>query len=174
VSVIRRPRFSPDRHGRFRLRLQAPERELLRSLPRQAQDLLARDDPSAARVFPVAYPDDPAAEADYRSLVGDQLLKEHQHALDTMATTVDADTLDADQLHQWLGALEVLRLVIGTRLDVTEDLPAVAVDDPRAAELTLYFYLTEVQGDAVNALATRLPPHGGKHTGGAGGGPAQE
>jgi hypothetical protein len=120
--------------------------------------LLSRDDPSTSRVFPAAYPDDPAADADYRDLTGDQLLKQHQQALDTLATTVENDTIDEEQLHQWLGALEVLRLVVGTRLDVSEDIPAMTVEDPRAPELALYYYLTDVQGDAVNALAALLPP----------------
>ena len=73
------------------------------------------------RVFPVAYPDDAEADSDYQELVGSELARKHRDELDVLASTADASEIDSTQLGQWLGALEVLRLMLGTSLDVSED-----------------------------------------------------
>jgi hypothetical protein len=155
--VIGDRRFVRDHEGRVRPGLDSAGRELLRSLPRQAQTLLEHDDPSAARLFPVAYPGDEAAEAEYREMMGSQLLQRHQHALDTLASTVDAPTIDDDELQQWLSALEVLRLVLGTQLDVIEDMTDIDPHDPQAQQLAVYQYLSILQSEIVDALAEALP-----------------
>ena len=154
--MIRRRRIRADRHGRFRLVLTEPERSLLSRLPTQAAALLADGDPSTTRVFPVAYPADSAAEADFRRLMGSELLAAQQEALATMAATADRRTLDAEELDRWLSALEVLRLVLGTQLDVTEDHALVDADDPQAPAFALYHYLSALQDDAVEALSATL------------------
>jgi len=158
--VIGRRRFARDRHGRIRPGLEAPERELLRMLPEQARELVAHDDHSAQRLFPVAYPDDEAAQTDYREMMGTQLLEHHQQALDILLATVDAATIDTDELHGWLGAVEVLRLLLGTQLDVSEDMTEVDPADPRADQLTVYQYLSMLQNEIVDTLAAALPRDG--------------
>jgi hypothetical protein len=129
-------------------------------LPRQVQELLEQDDPSTARVFPVAYTDDAKAEADYREMMGTQLLHQHQRSLDTLAATAAAATIEESEIHEWLDALEVLRLVLGTQLDVSENGAVVEDSDPRAARFTVYHYLSMLQGEIVDALAAALPDGG--------------
>jgi hypothetical protein len=151
-------RIRRTRRGRFQLRLPDQERDLLRTLPRQLADLLDSDDPSLVRLRPPAYPEDPEADAEYQRLVGDDLMTARRRALETMERTVDARELDAGELADWMGALNDLRLVLGTRLDVTEetrveDFPS---DDPRAAQFLLYAYLGWLQEQAVEALAQTL------------------
>jgi hypothetical protein len=155
-----RRRFRRDRQGRFRVGLEGPEQHLLSILPRQVQELLEQDDPSTARVFPVAYPEDARAEADYREMMGAQLLNQHQRSLDTLAATAGADTIDDGEIHEWLDALEVLRLVLGTQLDVSEDGTTVEESDPRAVQFTVYHYLSMLQGEIVDTLADALPQAG--------------
>ena len=133
---------------------------MLGSLPAQVLELLATEDPSTRRLFPVAYPGDAAAEREYRALMGESLADRHRLALDTLTELVDAETLTEAELEQWMSALEVLRLVIGTKLDVSEDMTDVDAGDPRAAELTLYAYLSMVQEEIVSALAGQLPATG--------------
>jgi len=157
---VARHRFRRDRQGRFRVGLEGPEQQLLAMLPRQVQELLEQDDPSTARVFPVAYTDDAKAEADYREMMGTQLLHQHQRSLDTLAATAAAATIDEGEIHEWLDALEVLRLVLGTQLDVSEDGAGVEDSDPRAAQFTVYHYLSMLQGEIVDALAAALPDEG--------------
>ena len=150
-------RVKRTRSGDFQLSLPAQERELLRSLPGQVTELLGNsDDPDLRRLFPPAYADDAEGEAEYRALMHDDLLDHHRHSLEVMADTVDATRLDADQLAAWLGALNDLRLVLGTRLDVQEDQAPLPRHDPRAPGLALYGYLTWLQQQVVEALAGDL------------------
>ena len=154
-----------DRHGRIRPGLEAPERDLLRMLPEQARELVDHDDPTAQRLFPVAYPDDAAAQHDYHEMMGTQLLDHHQQALDAMMATVDEPTIDADELAGWLGAVEVLRLLLGTQLDVSEDMvdmDPIDPDDPRADQFTVYQYLSMLQNEIVEALSAALPRDGSR------------
>src|SRR5262249_42313129 len=143
--------------GEIRLRLPADERELLRSLPTELAELLQDEpeDPALRRLFPPAYADDPASEAEYRHLVGRELLTARREALRTLERTVDRDTLGEEELAAWLSALNDLRLVLGTRLDVQEDSFDEGVDprDPRAPELALYAYLSWLLEQAVAAAA---------------------
>jgi hypothetical protein len=158
--MIARRRFTRDRQGRYHPHLQLAERELLESLPRQAQQLLVEDDPAAFRLFPPAYADDPAAEAEYSALMAESLRTRHQEVLDTLASTVGADSIDEEQLQQWMAAVEVLRLVLGTQLDVQEDMRDIDPEDPDAPRYAVYAYLSMLQDEIVDALASTLPDAG--------------
>jgi hypothetical protein len=129
-------------------------------LPDQARELVDHDDPAAQRLFPVAYLDDEEAQADYRDMMGTSLLEHHRHALDTLVATIDAPTIDADELQAWLGAVEVLRLLLGTQLDVSEDFTEIDPADPRADQFTVYQYLSMLQNEIVDTLAAALPRNG--------------
>jgi hypothetical protein len=149
---IRHRRVRRTRKGDFELRLPQAERDLLRSLPSQLRELLATDDPSLRRLFPPAYLDDPEKDADYQRLMRDELLDRRRGALDTVEATVDATRLDEEQVLGWLEALNDLRLVLGTQLDVTEELEHVDPDDPRAPGLAVYAYLGWLEEEVVAAL----------------------
>ena len=151
-------RIERSRNGQFRIRLSNDERALLRALTRQLRDLLGTDDPSLRRLTPPGYADDPKLEAEYRELVGDDLAAQRLRALDVMESTADSDRLDEEELAAWLGAVNDLRLVLGTRLDVTEDVYADGIDedDPRAPSFGVYVYLGWLQEQIVEALASGL------------------
>ncbi len=150
--------ISRGRDGSIQVRLRPEERLLLASLPLQVETALGSDDPSLRRLFPPAYPDDEAAEAEYRSLVGAGLLDGRRAALQTLERTAHAETLTAAELEGWLGALETLRLVLGTQLDVDDEIGLGQIDetDPDAPRLALYHWLSWLQEDVVQVLATGL------------------
>lgn len=152
--------IEPDGERGFRLRLSDAERELLRSLPAQLRGLLAGepDDPGLRRLFPPAYERDEEGEAEYRRLVGDDLLEGRQEALRLLEETAGRDRLSGEELDAWLRALNDLRLVLGTRLDVTEETYAneVQPEDPRAYELSVFGYLSWLQEQLVAAAAGEL------------------
>lgn len=152
-----RRRIERARDGTFRLRLDRNERDLLRTLPDQLRELLqgSPDDPSLRRLFPPAYPaEDPEHETEYQRLMGPDLREHRLEALGVVAATVDADRLTEEDLEAWLSVLNDVRLVLGTRLDVTEDLDPseIGTDDPRAPGLALYGYLSRLLEQAVEAL----------------------
>lgn len=154
--VIRR--VQRDRKGGYRLRLPQEERELLRSLPRQMREVLKTDDPALRRLFPPAYTDDPEAEDEFRRLMREELLTGKLVALRIVEETADAKHLTEEQLEGWLGALESLRLYLGSQLDITEEAYAhdVDPDDPAAPALALYGYLSWLQEEVVAALSASL------------------
>jgi hypothetical protein len=155
-----RRRVSRTRHGTYALRLPGPERELLADLVVQLRELLelTTDDPSVRRLFPTAYHEDPERDREYQQLVRDELLERRLAALATVEETAEADEVGEAQLTAWLTALNDLRLVLGTRLDVSEDQDALDGDDPAAPAMAVYGYLSVLLGDVVDALAEDLPP----------------
>jgi len=158
--MIGRRRFTRDRHGLYRTGLTEAERQLLKVVPEQIKGLLDSRDPSTKRVFPVAYPGDGEAEKEYREMMGEHLLARHQHAFDVLVATVDSPSVDDDEIHQWLDALEVLRLILGTQLDVSEDPLVFDEGDDRAPQFALYSYLSMLQGEIIDSLASALPARG--------------
>jgi Domain of unknown function (DUF2017) len=147
--VFSRP-VKRTRSGRFQLNLSTEEREVLRGLPAELKQLIGSgtDDPNLRRLFPPAYPDDPVLEAEYERLVRDDLVAGRTAALDVMAKTVDATELDEAEMSGWLSAINDLRLVLGTQLDVSED--ALGGDTPLDR---LYQYLGYLEEMVVEALA---------------------
>jgi hypothetical protein len=145
--------------GDYVLRLAEGERALLRRLPDELRALLeaAPDDPRLRRLFPPAY-EDAQEEAAYRELMGNELLEGRQRALQVLAETSEAERLTGEQAQAWLTALNDLRLVLGTRLEVSDEslLEGRAEDDPRAPELALYAYLSWLQEQLVEALSAEL------------------
>ncbi|HZT65181.1 MAG TPA: DUF2017 family protein [Acidimicrobiales bacterium] len=137
--------------------LSADERELLRGLPAQLRTLLNdTSDPDLRRLFPPAHAEDAELEQEYRRLVHDDLLSGHRASLEVMEATVDAKRLDEAQLNAWMGAINDMRLVLGTRLNVTEDQKPLDPDDPRSPAMALYGYLSWLQEQVVEALAGGL------------------
>lgn len=151
-------RIRRTRDGHYEVRLDPWERNLLRSLPGQLRDLLATDDPALERLYPPAYSSDDDQNAEYSRLMRDDLTAGRQSCIDVMERTIDAGRLDEDQMSAWLGALNDLRLVLGTRLDVTEEMyeQQLPDDDPRAGAFALYAYLGVLEEQVVDALARGL------------------
>jgi Domain of unknown function (DUF2017) len=151
--VFSRPQF--QRKGdRVRVNLEVHERLLLGELLDELEGLLDDpNDPEVRRLFPPAY-SDRADDEQYRSLVQNQLVSGRSKALATVRETLTGETLDLEQADQWLRALNDMRLVLGTRWDVTEQLDYGTLDlnEPRGRELAVYGYLSWLQEQLVEAL----------------------
>jgi len=146
--------------GGVLVRLSPEERSLLLGLVGELRAQLEGEsrDPSLRRLFPPAY-DDEEDERAYRELAGDELLSGRRRALELLAATARSDRLSAAEADAWLRALNDLRLVLGTRLDVQEDMP---IDRPTSPEHAVYIYLSWLQEQLVAALApTESEPGGG-------------
>ena len=141
--------------GGVLLRLSPEERALVASLAEELRAQLdaGTDEPSLRRLFPPAY-DDEQDEQAYRELAGDGLLDGRRQALELLAATAGSDRLSPEEADAWLRALNDLRLVLGTRLDVQED---ALLEGPQSPELALYGYLSWVQEQLVAALAPPEP-----------------
>jgi hypothetical protein len=90
--------------------------------------------------------------------VGEDLEAQRRRALDVMEATIEAERLDEEQLSAWLSALNDLRLVLGTRLDVTEEMYEEDLTERgrRSPAFGVYLYLGWLEEQVVAALASSL------------------
>ncbi|MGW3241478.1 DUF2017 domain-containing protein [Streptomyces sp. NPDC001070] len=122
-------------------------------------------DPALARLFPDAYEEE-ADSSEFRRYTENDLRARKRddalavvHSLDALTPGGDGGavlTLDAEQARQWLGALNDLRLTIGTRLEITEDedneLYRLPDSDPRKPLVMAYLWLGSLQESLVETL----------------------
>ncbi|MEO6715570.1 MAG: DUF2017 domain-containing protein [Mycobacteriales bacterium] len=150
------------------LRFEGSEAELVEQL---VDDLVQRladvddaamvTDPVLSRLFPDGYHDDPAAAAELRSLIQDDLrdgkIASAKAVLETLHELPESGrlTLDADQAGCWLGTLNDVRLTLGTALGVTEEteLALESGDEQGNFALGVYFFLGWLQGNLVESMA---------------------
>jgi hypothetical protein len=169
--MARRRRSEPPRpvvpigDGGVELHLSGPERQLLQSLLSQVRLLIRSElagplDESSTirRLFPTAYAQDPDREEAYQAVSRDELVESKLAGVDLVEDTLDSEALDADQAQGWLRALNDVRLVLGTRLDVSEDTAMVDPEHPQAALYVAYDYLGFLVDSLVEALTGSLPP----------------
>jgi len=144
------------RSGHYEIRLSSEERALLRGLGPRMREVLTDDtDPVRERLFPVAYLDDDDRQTEYRLLAHGELLDSHLAVLTVLEETVDAERLDEEALSAWMRALNEVRLVLGARLEITEDGDErlTSDDDSDAQAFAIYDYLTWLQGEIIEALS---------------------
>lgn len=168
MSPRARRRIRPDGRGGYELRLPGPERALLQSLPEQLDALLGGLDPevlgtdalpsSLARLLPPAYPRDADADAAFARSSRPDLLAAQREDLAVLTEVVSRGRATAEELEATSSALNDLRLVLGTALEVTEDPPAIDEHDPSFAQWVCYSYLSNLQEEIVEALSGILPP----------------
>ena len=169
--------FKSELGGKLTLKLDAAEQGVLSQLFEQMAELLddpenelgidplaqllnmtgstqISDDPALARLFPDGYSDDEHASADFRRFTEQDLRAQKQAALATVQGTLGdwngKVTITDQQAQEWLKALNDLRLVLGTRLEISDE----AETDFEADEpgIHLYNYLTYLQGTLIDAL----------------------
>jgi hypothetical protein len=154
-------RVRRTRRGDYELRIPQVEREILRALPGRLREILSSDDPALSRLFPPGYGNDAERNQEFEQLVRGDLLDHRMTSIEVMEATIDARRVDEDQLLAWLGAINDLRLVLGTSLEVTEDDAAEIPDtDPQAGAYALYYYLGWLEEQVVEELAAGVDPAG--------------
>jgi hypothetical protein len=160
MGLFRKARVRRTRGAGFELTLPDAERELVGNLSGQLTELLeaTTDDPSVRRLFPTAYHQDEERDREYQQLVRDELLERRLANLATIRATAPAATsLDEGQVDAWLQGINDLRLVLGTRLDVSEEPIQPDPADPDGPAYVIYDYLGFLLSEIVEALADGLP-----------------
>ena len=167
--MLRHP-FTPRRGGGLDAVLSFDETEAIR---RVASDLLNEledtADPGLRRLFPPAYKDDPKSDEEFRSLTQDDLIARKRGTAKAVLQSIDTGKtkrgtwsarLDEETAEAWLTLMNDARLIIGTRLDVTEEMEPEPLpsDDPNAQQYNIYLYLGALQSELVDALMIGLPP----------------
>ena len=160
---FREPRFRLLADGSAMVSLETYERDLLKRLPLQLRELLQSTEPEHAgalvRLFPPAYLEDPEKNAEFEQLMRSDLVERKVAVAEMLSETADAAVLTEAQLAAWMGAINDIRLVIGTQLDIREDRDPDEIDedDPRFPAVMLYGYFTHLLTELVDALEETLP-----------------
>ncbi len=145
LGFFRRPQLlERGADGRYALHLGEGKRRLLASLADQLESLLTEDpaDPGLRRLFPPAHAEDPRLQAEWEAMLGDDLRSARRAQLDVLRSTATRTDLDEAEVTAWMQAVNALRLVVGTRLDVSEDdLGPPDRDHPEAPAYALYDFL---------------------------------
>ena len=146
------------RGARYAVSLSDDERTMLAELCRQSRTLLEAEDPSTdpavARLFPPAYQDDPLQNLEFETAQGNAPRNGKLDAIDTVERTVRAPDLSEEELLDWMKVVNDARLVLGTRIEITEqatqrDFPP---DHPDHDSFGVYVYLTWLEDRILRAL----------------------
>ncbi len=108
-------------------------------------------DPALARLLPDAYRDDPGAAGEFRRLTESALRRDKVSAADRLLATLPGKgpgevRLDPELTETWLSTINDVRLALGTRLEVREEMAEPDPEDPDAPAYVVYLWLTELQG----------------------------
>lgn len=170
------------RRGHLVADFQQPEAALLRSMVSQLREMLGaragehpRDelaeltgittgpttppaDRMLARLLPDFHRDDEGLSGGMRSLHEPELLAAKNSTAGVVLDTCPPDggtvRLSDEQAQAWLSTLNDVRLALGTVLEVDDDMPdQLPPEDPRAAHLPVYHWLTWVQESLIRALS---------------------
>jgi len=158
-DVFFRYRFRQRQNGAMEVRISEQERQVLGDLMEQLRELLLSTspegqlDPSLRRLYPAAYVEETRYEQEYQRSTRDQLLERRLSHLDIVEATLNDVELDSDSVTAWITTLNDLRLVLGTRLDVSEDDESRVLDpkDPQERHRAIYHYLSHLLGEFVEA-----------------------
>lgn len=133
----------------------------LADLAAEPLEVAPPDDPALARLFPDAYREDEQAAAEFRRFTEGELRAGKRGRAQCALESLPADKggrfeLDEEQALCWLGTLNDLRLVLGSRFGLTDDGQEpgadLAEDDPLRAYVPAYHYLGYLQETLLEAL----------------------
>ena len=152
-----------ERRGRVSFRLNDGETALIRKLVQEYQALLDEPtpgDPVLERLFPSANEQDPEVASTFRDLTFEDLDAQKRRNAEIVGATVAVDgpaqgVLTDEQSDAWVTLLTDLRLSLGTRIGVTEEMLEQSFDpeDPEQWSLALLHYLGALQESLVAALS---------------------
>ncbi|MCU1398201.1 MAG: hypothetical protein JWN62_1310 [Acidimicrobiales bacterium] len=168
----RKPRPPIEREGNgYRFNLDREERALVHRLMTEMRALLQEPDADSGdgqvtdnrlkRIFPTAYHQagDQELDQEYQRLMREEILASRLLGLDAVdefmnAASGDRANATEAQMMAFLQALNGVRLVLGTMLDVDEqhDVGDVPDDHPNAGEYNLYDFLSWLLDWSVRAV----------------------
>jgi len=122
---------------------------------------LDRGDPAVRRLFPAAYRDDEAADAEWRSLTEASMRRKKADEARVVLAALEGGgtevTFGVEAAEAWLRTVNALRLVLGARLGIESADMAAAVeelgdDHPAYPAVEVYQWLGYVQGALLDCL----------------------
>ncbi|MEI2699868.1 MAG: DUF2017 family protein [Microthrixaceae bacterium] len=156
MGLFDRARRSPIRRtadGTYAVDLDPEVRQMISSFIEQLRELLSTDSSLLVRLFPPPYGDDTERNQGYAALAGAELMERRTAALDVVRDSIDATALDEGQLMAWMRAINDIRLVMGTMLDVDDAGEPGDLSPDDAATYSVYEYFGAMLELIVAALS---------------------
>jgi len=163
VGFSRSPFFKLRKDGTISVNLPSEIRQLLTHLADELGQAIETDHKDLRRLFPTAYPDDAAKDAGYQIFSRNELIDARHTRIETLRATAQASSVTEDQLSAWMNVVNDLRLLLGTKLDISEETSVstfdpTEYDDPEGAlrDIALYEALGDLLSHIIDALMGTL------------------
>ena len=155
------PWINRERDGSISVSLDDNIREALKALLDELRELLLTGTHDGLRrLYPTAYPQDEQLDKGYRELVHDSLLAQRLEHIEAMENTLALKTVSNEQITAWMHAVNSVRLVLGTVLDVSEDDELPTPEHPDARQYALYYLLGLLLEQIIGVLFDTVPEEG--------------
>ena len=173
--MVRHNWFRRRRDGSITVELRPDEAALLLQIIGELRGAFEQpaDSPILQRMFPRAYldPTEDAAEAEYSALANAALLRSRLDRTQALLEVLEpvargersrALELSEDDIPNWMGTLNDVRLAMGVAFNVDEDTEPEALDDedPRKFALEVYSLISWFFGELVDVVAVGMPIEG--------------
>jgi Domain of unknown function (DUF2017) len=145
-------RFTPAGDGTFVTHWTATDRAVIDDLAAELEESLGGGDPDLARLFPPAYLGDAERSQGYAALAGAELIESRRASLAVLRDAIQRETATEDEMAAMMRAVNDLRLVLGTRLDVSETDEGPPPGHPDAPAYAVYRHLTHLLAQIIEAL----------------------
>lgn len=159
----RTPYFKLKNDGTIKVALPDEVRQLLSKLADELGEAIETDHEDLRRLFPTAYPDDASKDAGYQVFSRNELIEGRQARIATLRETAHANTVTEEQLSAWMQVVNDLRLLLGTKLDISEETNLATFNpadytNPNDAlqDMALYEALGELLSHIIDALMGAL------------------
>lgn len=108
-------------NGNYQVAVSENEKELVSIISVEVTSFLQRNTGEASRLFPPAYIDEPEAENEYQAMIHNDLVAAHIFALEALNESLAKPEVTESDLIEIMRALNILRLFLGERLNISED-----------------------------------------------------
>ena len=114
--------ITPLEDGTFKLEIPKWQIKIFKSLTQELNPIISdRSNNLTSRLFPTAYQADTSANNEYELLTHKDLLQSHLDSLEALEELSSNDELSEETLIKITQGVNILRLVLGTRLGINDD-----------------------------------------------------
>ena len=148
---------TPLKNGTFKIETPDWQIQIFRGLAQELKNILSDGTSSfTTRLFPVAYQSDKAANEEYIKLTHEDLLQSHLTSLKLIEDISTDKEASEDTLIKIMQGINILRLVVGTRLKIDdeepENSPQANKDHPDHNLWLIFHLLGEILSIIVNSI----------------------
>ena len=111
-------------NGNYQVAVSENEKDLISIISAEVNSFIQRRGGEVSRLFPSAYIDQPEAENEYQTMIHDDLVSAHTSALETLTKSLTKPEVMENDLVEMMRALNILRLFLGERINISEDNPS--------------------------------------------------